>query len=240
MLRRWILCVLLVVVAGAGVAAIGYRRPIFDRLQFLRRQRECLTYSRPPDTILVTSDPRIVRTFANDRDYASRTDPEGEHVWLRPRCLNVFPWFHSNGVSMRMSAGPDEPTVFLHERISPAGNRRLVYVESYHANALRLPAGFRWTVVRPATLFRDPSIAGESQHGRNLSGMLIPVDLSFGQPDPNDHSHFTINLVIKNPPAGGADRYGTIDCWLRDDDTVHFELRDPATTRRLVRYSKEE
>jgi hypothetical protein len=231
---RWIVPALLVV----GIAmAIGYRRAVLVRVQLLRGQRQCLTYTRPPDTLLVTSDPKTVLELARNPDYASRTDgPARTHAWLRPQCLNTFPWFRPATIQ-QMAMGPGPPTVFLHERTSRSGDRRLVYVESHDANALWLTQHVNWYVIRPATLFKGPVIVGQTPP-LQYSGMFIPTKLSFGQPDPIDASHFTIDYVIKDR-YGGPDRRGTIDAWLRDDDTLHFQLRDPATTQRLIRYSKD-
>jgi hypothetical protein len=122
----------------------------------------------------------------------------------------------------------DPPQIlFLHERISPSGHRRLVLVENVTANALSITSGMIPRVIVPGTIW-SPARELSEQKLLEFSGRYIEAQFYFGQPDPSDASHFTIDFDVKEHA-----RHGTIDAWLNDDETVTFKLRNPATTRGL-------
>jgi hypothetical protein len=127
-------------------------------------------------------------------------------------------------------SGPGPCTVFLHERVSKAGHRRLVRVEALRPNGLAIDRGYEVTVIEPGSLWREPRDVGPAQSFQ-YSGATSTAYLSFAQADPNDPSHFWFDFTADN--MIGPYRHGTIDAWLNDDDTVRFKLRDPASTRGL-------
>jgi hypothetical protein len=51
--------------------------------------------------------------------------------------------------------------------------------------------------------------------------------------DPNDPTHLSIDFSIPPRDSTQARREGVIDVYLRDDDTLDFKIRDPATTQGL-------
>jgi hypothetical protein len=220
--RRWAL--LLFVLVACGVS-FYYRGPISRRAHVLYWQRQCMKYDRPPGTPVMVDQ----ATAKGDRDYAAPFGPpENADFALSPQCWSSFESALQGGrvaQVMSKSLGPKTPTIFLHERISPAGHRRLVRVESIMSNALSLPYGLTADLYQPATVWRDAKLLGRPQL-LNYSGRFVSAELFFGQPDPADASHFTIDFEVEG-------RKGVIDGWLRDDDTVQLKLRDPATTRGL-------
>lgn len=131
---------------------------------------------------------------------------------------------------------PDLPVVFLHERTSPAGKRRLVVVHLLWRQNLGAQSGGGVTVfterrllataLEPASLDAPPTRdvyetlnlhLAEDDTAR-LSGRQEPrsvrdganMTVFAGQADPNDASHFTIAYQL-------GDAGGMIDGWLHDD-----------------------
>jgi hypothetical protein len=125
-------------------------------------------------------------------------------------------------------AGGPGPIIFLHERISPAGHRRLVCVRYGPDPTTFQPefiAGFDYdaSVATPATLTKPPSFAQRFYGLDSLSELVrtLPlVRVYAGQPDPADPAHFTIRYQI----WGQVD---TLDGRLQDDDQVTLKPRHP-------------
>ena len=119
--RRWVAGVLLVALVGAGVA---YRGPIVRRGRVLYWQRLCLTYSRSAGTPLATTRP----SAAADPDYVAYPMPDGSTAYaLSPACwrkLEAERWPRQIMQMLKVS-GIGPAVVFLHERVSPAGHRRV-------------------------------------------------------------------------------------------------------------------
>jgi len=229
--RRWgrvitISILLLVVSAGAY-----WRQPLTTKARLLYWQRQCLNYTRPPGTPVSTTQP----SAAVDADYAPVNFLRIPTPYvLSPKAFRNFEAEQrsiAQILSMRVQQGMPwgsiykPPIIFLHERTSPAGHRRLVQIECGAANALRIEWSLDARVIEPATLTHS-SREVTKRFQRERSGRFVDAELHFGQPDPTDPSHFTIDFTAE-------DRRGTVDGWLHDDDSVTFKLRDPATTRGL-------
>jgi hypothetical protein len=136
--------------------------------------------------------------------------------------------------------------LFLHGRRSPAGHDRLVRVDISSANGFTSGPTFTslYTLggvsIIPASLLTKP-------HQFPLESGALDVrwdtddwkDPSFfrfftGRPDPADPSHFTIDYEVGNalhwpdssdPAPTPSVIHGTIDGWLRDDETVLLKQR---------------
>jgi hypothetical protein len=110
-----------------------------------------------------------------------------------------------------------EGTVFLHERRSPGGRRRLVAVNVHDFGCFG-GRGMVAHVFAPGSLF---SRATEI----SFTGGVHPVEFAaviyVGLPDPQDTSHFVIRYDL-----GKQSR--VIDGWLTDDDRVLLEERHPS------------
>jgi hypothetical protein len=159
-----------------------------------------------------------------DRDYVQLSgDEEGTIYALVPNCWEQYKTETGLFESYVFGHGPALPTVFLHERISPAGHRRLLRVQCVDDNALMLPSGFVSNVIEPGLWGQAK---GHSGSAGDRTGRHVHAEVFFGQPDLSDASHFWMDFTVD-------ERRGTIDGWLRDDDTVVFKVRDPATTRGL-------
>lgn len=150
----------------------------------------------------------------------------------RGRGLNWFRW---------SPPSPNAPrgVLFMHERISPGGNRRLVVIR-YLANASGtrpesfLGYNFDPRVFIPGNLSvpaiavpRDITPGGLSSD----ASPLPPLKIFAGQPDANDASRFTIRFL-----ADGAER--VVDGELDDQDRITLTLRplNPAQRARRIVY----
>jgi hypothetical protein len=118
-------------------------------------------------------------------------------------------------------------TVFLHERISPKGHRRLVAADLLtdrleDGGDIQMWAAPR--IVEPGSLMHLPHDKVSADAVRQLP-LIRVADAVFcmGQPDSNDASHFTIRVIR-------GDRNEVIDGWLTDDDRVLLEPRSSPTT----------
>lgn len=110
-------------------------------------------------------------------------------------------------------------TVFLHERTSPAGHRRIVGVDVFGYDVVAPAPTAR--VIRLMWGIYHPSSRPQTARADNEWHWYIdcrPEDrlrLFAGQPDPSDPSHFTIGYDYNGAP-------GVIDVHLQDDDTLRL------------------
>jgi hypothetical protein len=159
--------------------------------QLLYWQNKCMNYTAPADRIAYSSDEPI--TFVADE-------------WSKFYALLSPPGMRSRG------------TVFLHERVAPNGNRRLVAVDAIEFADPVFQAVFPSArVIIPGDTVRAPREALSTTFTPNFVQDLDGV-IYAGQPDPTDPSHFTIRCV-----ENGAEQ--VVDGWLRDDDSLLLERR---------------
>jgi hypothetical protein len=117
-------------------------------------------------------------------------------------------------------------TVFLHERTSEAGQRRLVAVDvlSFLMNVNEQYTTLYPRAIVPGSAFAlpRPVVRSIPQEGLQLGKMrpLNPTSIYPGQADPDDASHFTIRLVHGETTT-------IVDGWLRNDDAVLLQPRKP-------------
>ena len=57
------------------------------------------------------------------------------------------------------------------------------------------------------------------------------MELAHGVADPSDPTHLAIDFIFNQ--RGGNARRGVLDLYLREDNTLDFKVRDPATTQGL-------
>jgi len=229
--RRWLLTCLL---AALGVAAgrlvpvgWGYARAVYC-------QQRCLTYAAPPDQVVYEDDPvEAAGLLAIGRDYLPCPmlgDTPAAAVHVPPPWAGSPAWHgppHARAV------------LYLHERRSPGGNRRLVAIQFLGKWAGTDDGRYKpvWTVnpvvtvpsaARPFSSTPQPAPAPANSRFRDPMAGIVWVARPFlerrvrffaGQSDPADPSHFTVGFE-----ADG--RKGTIDGWLRDDDKVQLRVRD--------------
>jgi hypothetical protein len=244
---RWVRLSLFVVI-GLLIAAMmprmwtefGYR---VGRRNF---QREMLTFTAPPGTLA----------------YGEGDDAQSIAAGAAPSWIDASPAFQP---FQRIRSGrarqaptwqtwfslPDysideETTLFLHERVSPGGKRRLVGVSlstfpsPWATTSATEQFAFRLAVSTPATMITPsstpPAASSMWQRMGHWPPPDVPVRFELGQPHPSDRSRFTIGYAIGGHP-------GTIEGRLNDDDTLTLVVADgpllnpPPTKRRDRRLS---
>ena len=206
------------------VSSLWWGPPVVARWSLLSHQRQCLRYE-PPDGAVVFSQGAAETLESKPWDKpAAYSIPK---VWstFQPRL----------GADGRQSHG----VVFLHERTSPGGNRRLVVLDlsvGWFKNntELSLDKG----VASVATWNSDPRwvppVSGDSDssvtdgNAVRQSILSVPYGHSIailpGRPDPKDRSRFTIGFRA-------GEQSGVIDGRLEDDDTVTLRVRGAADRR---------
>ena len=128
------------------------------------------------------------------------------------RLLAVEPGFDTD----RMQSSPP---LFLHERTTRSGLRRIVLIGLAHgpnADGQYLPCGFEVTLASPATPNRAAAVIGEPRRFDERPAVSHVIQFFAGQPDAADPTHFTMDYEYD-------DRRGSIDGWLADDgNSVKF------------------
>jgi len=209
-------------------------------------QRQCMRYAAPADRVAYEEAPAATArpVPAGGEDYAypinRQTLDSGQfdkpvavvanvhipHVWERYEG-GFFPGVLSPAVVARGYLVPYRAVIFLHERTSPAGHRRLVcirYFPDWDAFRNTMLSGYSLEpiVVIPATLTSPPKLAQQPDFiGALNTSARTPMNVRVfaGQPDANDASHFTIRYQM----------WGQEDVWdgtLKDDDTVVLKPRN--------------
>jgi hypothetical protein len=239
--RRWRAALVLLVVLMIGVVHRLWPR-IAPRIAFLREQRVHLTHQVPPGTVLYTQ--------AESLTYEGASAHIGSFVrgrtmtrWERlPRDFvdESTPITGETAAPGTKATGQQyDQELFLHERTSPAGHRRMVEVglrTAWFHDGVRFQATVR--LFEPGTFMRPRmkavTVANRHHEGDGTiptwhGGIFHLYEVPFGhsttlsaaQPDPKDESAFLIRYVLDGQP-------GTIRGRLLDDDRVVFDGAPPA------------
>jgi len=120
--------------------------------------------------------------------------------------------------------GRHDTTLFLGDLRRPRDNaQRLVNVEVTTQAGAPCPQVYA-TVFEPGDLWNRPRLCSTdpwpTPFRLAFDDPTATLQLRAAQRDPKDPSHFTIPFTYASTP-------GTIDGWLRTDDTLLFELRTP-------------
>ena len=159
---------------------------------------------------------------------------------LWPNCWqNFLKQLTNEGCPLRSVFFNDHcwPIVFLHERVSHGGVRRIVCMEMRpNIDHLQL-CSLDCVVITPATLWSAPKVWDSLvawipgwwwNHG------VCKEKLKLAQADPKDASHFVLQYeqktVQEEVDAGisteGKSTIFIVDCWLNDNGTVTAKVRD--------------
>jgi hypothetical protein len=193
---RWIagLCFFLIALGFA----LRWENQIVNRVRANLAFAQCMKYSKAADHVAYGETPGV------------QTITKAE------------PWtmFYSRwSENYLMSDG----TLFLHERHTPsAGSRRLVAVDivgQFASAGLSVEA----RVFEPPMSLAPARMKSTSTILLDLGENPIPFQVFSGQPDPNDQSHFTIDVHV-------AGCVIVFDGWLKDDDRVVIEARTQSVT----------
>jgi hypothetical protein len=217
--RRWFRrAVVGLFIASVAMSAVWWAPPAWNRARLLYVQRQCMRYAAP-DGQLICAEPL---------PYGGQTPPFTVAA-TDPNCFSEFVGrgWGAAGTPIRVRAIVQGPVLFLHERRSKSGVRRLVVVRRTPPGGRMswdIPLSFNVTLIEPAGLSGPPRMDGfdlpDAVPPRFGDGSPNPplLRLFAGQPDPADESHFTIEYEVD------ADR-GTIDGWLRDSQDASNPVR---------------
>jgi hypothetical protein len=214
------------------------------RVEFLYWQQQCADYVADPAMPLFVDDPQLAEKLLAERwDYSTRPNRWDlpAKAGLRPHCQQML------AAAFWQLAGLDDwyPTVFLHERVSSGGTRRVLMVD-FAANVDH--EGFcslHCRAITPATLSQRATIdmyAGNTWVPGWWEWGIRKDELRFAEADPKDASHFVFRYEHHAAPTTGpaAEPPGSpiyewvhstdnktfiVDGWLRDNGKVDFELR---------------
>ncbi len=187
----------------------------YRHVQLLKWQERCLTYAAPATEPVYDNDPaEAKRLLTLPRTYLA--DPRDGATFRLP--IEWIQFYMAAGFGPQSSG-----TVFLHQRSTPRGQRRLVAIDLVfnplsHERIITMSE----RVLVPATPLRGPRAEPSTIRG---DGLLIPVSptdrlrVFAGQPDPNDASHFTIEYDLNGTRH-------VLDGWLVDEATIKIEERN--------------
>ena len=226
--RKWVRRVLLWGVLPLGAVALllwGFV-PARNKFTFLHHQSKCMAFAAPPGTIAYTEDPatvaRLTGGAASGPGWATLShNAKVIAYYLMPASLRYLET--RPDVDIPQGSGP----VFLHGRAVPGGGARLVVAKVDPMRSYRaVPGGpsvgdhaLDVSVMTPAGLRAGPNVTRTLWRPDGAAVSFGELTFFVGQPDANDESHFTIDYQT---PAGR----GTIDGWLRADDSVNLVVRD--------------
>jgi hypothetical protein len=232
--RRVALLTIVLALAVAASVGIRERAAIEFALERAYYARQCAKFAAPANVVLNEPDAVKAAGMAGaGRNYVLNTSWPGKMLAVhRPWCVQRLDRMMGSAglVGPVMNQGMVEcPTVFLHERASPGGHRRLVHVELVLRNAMLLEECFAATVMEESSLMKDGKVV-VSQRGAIYGGPYVAAKISYGRIDQEDASHFLFDYVLVNPQDENAVKYelaprGTIDAYLGDDDRVRFSAR---------------
>lgn len=231
--RRFGLALLVTLLLCLALAGWRWGPGGWKHAQFLYWQRQCLAYAPPADHVVYENDPSRAAALLQRPGYVNVSPASAPPVAVHtPRC-----WSEAMGLGgvpvVNTGFGPGGPgaTLFLHERTTPSGVRRLVAIHAPAAAlavaALPIPAP---VIVQPATLTAGPAVRNavarvefnlvlQSPSAGGFSLLSTPAGTTTrffaGRPDPADPSRFTI-------PFETGDTRGEIQGRLEDGDTLRL------------------
>ncbi len=244
--RRILRATMAILLLSIAICGYRYRAEISLRVHCVYWSHECLIHVTPPGTVLVETDPVKARALlASNAEYVDPVTyvPGGPRekairqvqtpqLWAEylPKVWREYEQYNV----MIATISSDDAVVFLGERRTPLGSRRLVVIQGARQNALALPQQLaaHAAVYEPATLFHEGQLLWPLRMSLN-GGRFIDAFVSPGIADPKDPSHLSIKFAINLSDRGIPNRTGIIDVYLQDDNSLLFKVRDPATTQGL-------
>jgi hypothetical protein len=244
-LRRWRWRLLLLICASAvAIPIFVHRESLSQRIAWLYWSRQCASFRVPENVDLIVTDPkRVAELLATNPDYVPRTLRLGEIAPIGgkppPPVAYYSPrvWRKLEGIDGRCDAlsNPrigDESIAFLGTLRRPDGVDRLVVLRGADTNGHDLLA-FTKALVLPRPNFRDPLPKRASGGMFAYSGLWCPARLRGGVADPADPSHVTFEFAVYDFEGDGIKATGTIDAYLRNDDSISFKLRETPELAKL-------
>ncbi|HYE19342.1 MAG TPA: hypothetical protein VEA69_12910 [Tepidisphaeraceae bacterium] len=199
---------LLLLLVGLGIA---YGPWAWTRYRVHRLQEACMTAALPRDRPVCETDPAAARALVAARPGGYRLDRSGWAIRPDPRWAALATEL---GVPAPASA-TTAATVFVGERFTPSGARRLVVIQHDGGAAVIEPGG--WTRP-PRVAWRGVVRAWEDDPAQWAA--LEPKTTFAGTADPADGSRWTVGFTLRGVP-------GTWEYRLYDDGRISKYLVDP-------------
>ncbi|MDB5332053.1 MAG: hypothetical protein JWP03_3204 [Phycisphaerales bacterium] len=206
--------------------AIRYGPRLNQRLDLLRCQRAAMGYSAAADHVVYERDPaRSTALLRTSSDYWAVYPSDGRprvppsHMLAESNVVVDFPPAWRDFYELASPPGRNVGAVlFLHKLRSPGAHERIVAVDGFATGAADLRLAL--AVFEPGSLAARPRIISDMEsNSLQKIGDLRAERVYAGQLDPADPSHFTILYQTANGN-------GTLDGWLKDDDSVKFEQHE--------------
>jgi hypothetical protein len=214
--RFWPYPVTLIAIIVLVAWVIPWGNRMVARWQGLKHQERCMAYRAPADQIVYDNDPaEAQRLVALGGGYDWAAAPNA--LPAASPAVHV-PEFWRRHPQPLGQAG--HALVFLHERTSPGGNRRLVFIELVHEGYAGGSAMIHFSsgIMERETMRRKRTkVTGQRSAFHGYVSAPERFRVFAGQPDAADKSHFTFDYEIEY--MGNRQR-GTFDGWLMDDDRV--------------------
>jgi hypothetical protein len=201
---------LILLLAAVLLPTLWWRKPLWQRAQFLYWQHRCLGYDPPPDGVLSELDSqKVTALLRRSRDYIRTPainfvpDDSGKPRFVptialhQPECWRMFRRLDPHPQPL-LSFDPGVwPIVFLHERRSIGGARRLIVVLARHNYSHAQMWDLEWTSITPASLLGTTAADQGLIWIPGFWGVdIAPASISPGRVDPADLSRFTIQYQM--------------------------------------------
>jgi hypothetical protein len=208
--RAFRLAVIVLVGLAAGIAGWRWGPGAWQNARLLHWQRRCMTYAPPADLVVYEEDPAAAEALLSRRggEYVhGRDGPSFSCAMHQPSCLTEF--------ARASGMGPvsNGAVIFMHERTSRTGVRRLVIITASPADvpSMTLTGGLDEWECTPGTWGTPPQFSSPP------ISRLVPIRTEkaprvrffAAQADANDASHFTVGYELDGMP-------GTLQGWLSD------------------------
>ncbi len=222
--RRWILLALSIT---AIALTTRWAKPIYQQTRYLYWQRQCMHYTLPADQVVIETDHiKAAKLLDKGDEYIALEEtafiyPTQTIGWIGGRSI---PKEIDHILNSKWDIDTTTTSIlFLHGRQTSEGRAYLIALrcslQDWQGGTHRF-ISIVADVVRPAAL-RIGSRTTAQSHDRSTFTTEVQGALTIyaGQADPNDNSHLTLKYILN-----GAE--GTIDGWLRSDDTVRLTVRN--------------
>ena len=212
--RRFRRAIIALIVVVGGVALWRAGPPFVRQVRYVYWQSQCMNFTAPPNFVAYEEDPTRTAALLKLVEYQPVPVPFGPAApagFVPPPVTHL--WSHHG------------PLVFLHERTTPSGRKRLVVL----GYSYRLLGSF-FAPQRELSLFGSGRFVATLLPGSEIQGdphnrlfiSLNPQDklrFFWGQLDPDHADHFTVDYLLNDQP-------GTIDGYLKDDGQLDLRVRD--------------
>jgi hypothetical protein len=243
--RRRLVPALIILALGLASIALYRMRDDIAGWYFLYLQHKCLTYTSSSERIVYSDLPQDVKTLSGSSDEYTALNSSTPAIafmpseWVAFRRAFYYGKSNPNRGTNTFIFGPNiiNPVLFLGERKTPAGERRLVCVtfggfgrttgwDVPPQPTLHGPSGSKYETFFPFSTMtvgssRTPPVLAAHGYEEVLTS-IPPKNLRFfaGQPDPKDFTHFTIRYELSG-------QSGQIEVFLAGNGSLYFKSPGP-------------